>query len=89
MILIWLIGILLVAGILAWLTARWSAQLPRWIALIAIGIDLVLATRIWAGRASSATEVSFEIPIATSDLQNADLQDDLSMTGLRGTDILF
>ncbi len=57
MILICLIGILLVAGILAWLTARWSAQLPRWIALIAIGVDLVLAARIWAGRASSTTQV--------------------------------
>ena len=57
MILICLIGILLGAGILAWLTARWSAQLPRWIALIAIGVDLVLAARIWADRASSATEV--------------------------------
>ena len=43
MILIWLIGILLVAGIFAWLTARWSAQLPRWISLIAIAVDLVLA----------------------------------------------
>ena len=51
MILIWLIGILLVAGILAWLTARWSTQLPRWISLIAIGVDLVLAARIWAGGA--------------------------------------
>ena len=57
MILICLIGILLVAGILAWLTARWSAQLPRWVALIAIGVDLVLAARIWAGRASSTTQV--------------------------------
>ena len=57
MILIYLIGILLVAGILAWLTARWSAQLPRWISLIAIGVDLVLAARIWAGRASSTTQV--------------------------------
>ena len=51
MILICLIGILLVAGILAWLTARWNAQLPRWISLIAIGVDLVLAAGIWAGRA--------------------------------------
>jgi NADH-quinone oxidoreductase subunit M len=56
MILSYLIGILLVAGILAWLTARWSAELPRWISLIAIGIDLVLAAGIWAGGASSATE---------------------------------
>src|SRR5258708_17319628 len=57
MILIWLIGILLIAGILAWLTARWSSQLPRWISLIASGVDLVLATGIWAGRASSATKL--------------------------------
>ena len=51
MILIYLIGILLVAGILAWLTARWSAQLPRWISLIAIGVDLVLAAA-YLGRQS-------------------------------------
>src|SRR4029450_12979955 len=57
MILIWLIGILLVAGIFAWLAARWGAQLPRWISLIAIAIDLVLATFIWAGRRSTATEM--------------------------------
>ena len=49
MILIWLIGILLVAGIFAWFAARWSAQLPRWISLIAIAIDLVLAT-LYLGR---------------------------------------
>src|SRR5499425_1381766 len=55
MILSYLIGILLVAGILAWLTARWSAELPRWISLIAIGIDLVLAAIVWAGKASGAT----------------------------------
>jgi NADH-quinone oxidoreductase subunit M len=57
MILIWLIGILLVAGIFAWLAARWGAQLPRWISLIAIAIDLVLATFIGAGRRSTATEM--------------------------------
>ena len=57
MILIWLIGILLVAGIFAWFAARWSAQLPRWISLIAIAIDLVLATFILAGRRSTATEM--------------------------------
>src|SRR5215467_797079 len=56
MILSYLIGILLVAGILAWLTARWSAELSRWISLIAIGIDLVLTVLVWAGKTSSATE---------------------------------
>jgi NADH-quinone oxidoreductase subunit M len=57
MTLIWLIGILFVGGIVAGLTARWSAQAPRWISLIAIAVDVVLAARIWAGRASSATKL--------------------------------
>lgn len=55
MILIWLIGILLIAGILAWLAAGWSEQLSRWISLIAIGLDFVLAANIWIGRASRGT----------------------------------
>src|SRR5579863_7605448 len=53
MILIWLISILLVGGILAAISARWSPQAPRWISLIAIGVDLLLGLRIWAGPASS------------------------------------
>jgi NADH-quinone oxidoreductase subunit M len=57
MILVWLIGILMVAGILAWLSARWNSQLPRWISLCAIGVDLALTARIWADRASSATKL--------------------------------
>lgn len=52
MILIWLIGILLVGGILAALAARWSDQLPRWISLVAIGTDLALAANLWLGKAS-------------------------------------
>jgi NADH-quinone oxidoreductase subunit M len=55
MILIWLISILLVGGILAAIAARWSPQAPRWISLIAIGVDLVLVSSIWAGAALSAT----------------------------------
>jgi len=51
MILVWLIGILLLGGVLARLTERWSAQLPRWISLVAIGTDLVLAGIVWAGSA--------------------------------------
>jgi NADH-quinone oxidoreductase subunit M len=55
MILIWLIGILLIAGALAWLTARLSEQLSRWISLVAIALDFLLAARIWIGRASRGT----------------------------------
>ena len=57
MILIWLIAILFAGGILAWLTARWSVQAPRWISLLAIGVDLVLAVCIWAAGASSGTKL--------------------------------
>jgi NADH-quinone oxidoreductase subunit M len=55
MILVWLIGILLIGGVLAWLAARWSQELPRWISLLSIAIDIVLAGIIWAGRALNAT----------------------------------
>jgi NADH-quinone oxidoreductase subunit M len=53
MILIWLLVILFVAGILAGVAARWNAQLPRWIALLAIGIDLVLTAGFWIGSSPS------------------------------------
>ncbi len=57
MILVYLIGVLLIAGIVAWLAARRSEQLPRWIALIAIGVDLILTVFVWAaGRSSSETK---------------------------------
>jgi NADH-quinone oxidoreductase subunit M len=55
MILIFLIGILLVAGALAWFVARWNEQLSRWISIVAIGFDFVLAANIWIGRASRGT----------------------------------
>jgi NADH-quinone oxidoreductase subunit M len=54
MILIWVIGILLLGGALAALTARWNPQLPRWISLIAVGVDVSLTAGIWAGRSASA-----------------------------------
>jgi len=54
MMLVWIVVILMVGGVLAWLSARWSSELPRWISLGAIAVDLGLATRTWTGRASSA-----------------------------------
>lgn len=47
MILVWFIIIPLVAGILAWLTARWNAQLPRWISLVASALGLILGLAMW------------------------------------------
>src|SRR5580692_2697775 len=57
MILIWLIAILLLAGVLAAVTARWSEQAPRWISLIGIGMDLLLTVSIWAGRSANASKL--------------------------------
>jgi NADH-quinone oxidoreductase subunit M len=57
MILIWLIIILLIAGVLAWIAASWNEQLSRWISLAATVLDLVLAAIIWLGRASRGTQL--------------------------------
>ncbi len=54
MILVSVIGTLLIGGILAWVAGRWSERLARWISLVAIGIDFVLAAIVWVGKASNA-----------------------------------
>lgn len=48
MILVWLIAILLVAGVLAWGAARLNHTLARWISLIAVCADFALSLWIWA-----------------------------------------
>ena len=48
MILIWLIVILLAAGVLAWFAGRFSALAPRWISLLAVSADFVLTLGLWA-----------------------------------------
>jgi len=47
MILVWLIGIPIVAGVVAAFAARWSAVWARWIALLAAAADLALAGVLW------------------------------------------
>lgn len=48
MILLWLLVILLVAGVLAWAGARWSRALARWIALSGVSLDFALGLWLWA-----------------------------------------
>ena len=48
MILLWLIVILLIAGLLASAAAHWSHSLARWIALGAVTFDFALALWLWA-----------------------------------------
>jgi NADH-quinone oxidoreductase subunit M len=47
MILLWLILILTVAGVLSWLSERWSTRLPRWISLLAATLTLALGLILW------------------------------------------
>ncbi len=64
MMLAWLIGIPFVAGVAAWLTGRKSASAPRWIALAAALIGLVLTLVLWirsAGASSTAWLEEFDV----------------------------
>jgi NADH-quinone oxidoreductase subunit M len=47
MILFWLIIILLVGGLLAWLLGRTNPAWARWIAMAALALDLVLSLGLW------------------------------------------
>ena len=51
MILVWFIVILLAAGILAAVAARWSRESARWISLVAVVLDLVLVIVLWVRHA--------------------------------------
>jgi NADH-quinone oxidoreductase subunit M len=48
MILVWLIGVLILGGILAWFVAPQNALWARWISILAIAIDLVLTIVFWS-----------------------------------------
>jgi NADH-quinone oxidoreductase subunit M len=47
MILVWLILLLILGAILAWISARWNQNLPRWISLISLGIGGIILGIIW------------------------------------------
>lgn len=55
MILAWLILLLLAAGLVAWLLDRRGSQWPRWIALGALAIDLVLTLILWIEREAAVS----------------------------------
>lgn len=49
-----LILVLVIGGLLAWPAERWHKDLPRWIALAAVTLDLALALRLWMRHAGDA-----------------------------------
>jgi NADH-quinone oxidoreductase subunit M len=47
MILLWFIIILMGGGVLAWIAAQWSLSLCRWVSLVALVLNFLLALLIW------------------------------------------
>lgn len=47
MILLWFIVILMAGGVAAWIAAQWNTGLCRWISLLALLINLILAVSLW------------------------------------------
>ncbi len=47
MILVVFIALLMIGGVLAWITSKWNSVLSRWISLGALIINLLLAISIW------------------------------------------
>ncbi|PLM83504.1 NADH:ubiquinone oxidoreductase, partial [Klebsiella variicola] len=47
MLLPWLILIPFIGGFLCWQTERFGVKVPRWIALITMGLTLALGLQLW------------------------------------------
>lgn len=47
MLLPWLILIPFIGGFLCWQTERFGVKMPRWIALITMGLTLALGLQLW------------------------------------------
>ena len=47
MILVYLIGLLIAGGLIAWISERGGQDLPRWISFIALGIAGVIVIFLW------------------------------------------
>ncbi|MFD2247871.1 NADH-quinone oxidoreductase subunit M [Pontibacter ruber] len=55
MIMIWLIVILMVGGVLAWISERASIAAPRWVALLSVLVPFALTIYLWQTTSASAT----------------------------------
>src|ERR1700751_1372300 len=60
MVLLWLVLIPLIGGVLSLLVARTSARVSRWIAITALGLDLILTIALWTGAPTSRWWYEFD-----------------------------
>jgi NADH-quinone oxidoreductase subunit M len=59
-----LILVPVIGGLLAWLAERWHRDLPRWIALAAVTLDLALALLLWTQHAGDAAPAAYNAWLA-------------------------
>ena len=70
MILFWFITILMAGGVLAWIAAYWSVTACRWISLIAMILNLALATVLWLDTPAELTPGQTWIVSLEAEYQN-------------------
>ena len=58
MLLPWLILIPFIGGFLCWQTERFGVKVPRWIALITMGLTLALSLQLWLQGGYSLTQAT-------------------------------
>ena len=63
MLLPWLILIPFIGGFLCWQTERFGVKVPRWIALITMGLTLVLGLQLWMQGGYSAMAVGIRAAV--------------------------
>ncbi|WGK63115.1 NADH-quinone oxidoreductase subunit M [Halopseudomonas sp. SMJS2] len=70
MILPWLVLIPFIGGLLCWQAERFSSTLPRWLALLTMGLVLVLSLWLWASADYSLAGVTDGAPVWTLEFKH-------------------
>lgn len=82
MILVWIIILLMGTGLLAWLTSRWSAVLPRWISLAGSLIYLGVMLWLWFDHKPDINNEKWIVSYTANWIPAFGIQFKLAMDGL-------
>ena len=82
MILLWLIVLMLGAGLVAWWAERMHANLPRWVALAALALALALLYPIWTAVPAAAHDADWYAELRLPWIPRFGIEVQLAMDGL-------
>ncbi len=85
MILAWLIIILMIGGLLAWLAGKWNNLVCRWISLLALIIDFIIVVSMWfsnSGNIEISQKPNWMIEFTTSWIPQFGISFHLALDGL-------